>query len=53
MAHTLGWQGVFKMLAAVALLTGIAAAFFLVNQLRAATPSVVVGARVQGGGPSR
>jgi sugar phosphate permease len=30
----LGWQGVFHMLAAVALLTSVAAGFFLVNQLR-------------------
>ena len=31
---SLGWQGVFKVLAVVALLTSIAAAFFLANQLR-------------------
>jgi sugar phosphate permease len=36
LSHTLGWQGVFQMLAAVALLTGLVAAFFLVNQLRPA-----------------
>ena len=36
LSHTLGWQGVFIMLAAVALLTGLVAAFFLVNQLRPA-----------------
>ena len=39
LSHTLGWQGVFKMLAAVALLTGVVAAFFLVNQLRPAAPA--------------
>ena len=33
---TLGWQGVFWVLAAVALLTSVAAAFFLVDQLRPA-----------------
>jgi sugar phosphate permease len=33
---SLGWQGVFQMLAVVALLTSIAAAFFLIDQLRAA-----------------
>jgi OPA family glycerol-3-phosphate transporter-like MFS transporter len=32
----LGWQGVFKMLALVALLTSLAAGFFLVGQLRPA-----------------
>ena len=31
---SLGWQGVFKMLAVVALLTSLAAAFFLADQLR-------------------
>jgi sugar phosphate permease len=35
-SFTLGWQGVFKMLAAVALLTAAAAAVFLVSQLRPA-----------------
>ncbi len=39
LSYTLGWQGVFKMLAAVALLTAVAAAFFLVNQLRPAAPA--------------
>jgi OPA family glycerol-3-phosphate transporter-like MFS transporter len=38
--HTLGWQGVFKMLAVVALLTGIVAACFLVNQMRPAGTAV-------------
>jgi OPA family glycerol-3-phosphate transporter-like MFS transporter len=33
----LGWQGVFKVLALVALLTSLAAAFFLVDQLRPVT----------------
>ena len=33
---SLGWQGVFKMLAVVALLTSLAAAFFLADQLRPA-----------------
>ena len=33
---TLGWQGVFQVLAVVALLTSVAAVFFLVNQLRPA-----------------
>jgi OPA family glycerol-3-phosphate transporter-like MFS transporter len=37
-SYKLGWQGVFKMLAIVALLTGVAAWFFLVNQLRADVP---------------
>ena len=32
---SLGWQGVFKMLAIIALLTSMAAAFFLADQLRA------------------
>ena len=45
---TLGWQGVFKVLAVVALLTSVAAAFFLVDQLRpaaktAGSPLKVVG----------
>jgi sugar phosphate permease len=31
---SLGWQGVFKMLAVVAFLTSVAAAFFLADQLR-------------------
>jgi OPA family glycerol-3-phosphate transporter-like MFS transporter len=39
LSHTLGWQGVFKMLAAVALLTGLAAAVFLINQIRSAAPA--------------
>jgi OPA family glycerol-3-phosphate transporter-like MFS transporter len=39
MSYTLGWQGVFKMLAAVALVTGAVAAVFLLNQLRTATPA--------------
>jgi OPA family glycerol-3-phosphate transporter-like MFS transporter len=34
LSHELGWQGVFKMLAAVAFLTGVAAALFLIDQLR-------------------
>jgi sugar phosphate permease len=34
---TLGWQGVFKVLSIVALLTSVAAAFFLVDQVRPAT----------------
>jgi sugar phosphate permease len=33
---TLGWQGAFHVLAVVALLTSVAAGFFLVNQLRPA-----------------
>jgi OPA family glycerol-3-phosphate transporter-like MFS transporter len=33
---TLGWQGVFKVLSVVALLTSVAAAFFLVDQVRPA-----------------
>jgi OPA family glycerol-3-phosphate transporter-like MFS transporter len=33
-SQALGWQGVFKMLAGVALLTGVAAALYLVDQLR-------------------
>ncbi len=33
---TLGWQGVFKMLAVVAVLTSMAAAFFLLDQVRPA-----------------
>jgi OPA family glycerol-3-phosphate transporter-like MFS transporter len=36
LSRTLGWQGVFQMLAALALFTGLAAASFLVNQLRTA-----------------
>jgi len=59
LSHTLGWQGVFIMLTAVALLTGLAAAFFLVNQLRAAAPAAAaplevrgqtVGTQIDGGG---
>jgi OPA family glycerol-3-phosphate transporter-like MFS transporter len=34
LSQVLGWQGVFKMLAGVGLLTGFVAAFFLVDQLR-------------------
>jgi sugar phosphate permease len=34
---TLGWQGVFKALAVVALLTSVAAAFFLADQVRPAS----------------
>jgi sugar phosphate permease len=34
---TLGWQGVFRALAVVALLTSVAAAFFLVDQMRPVT----------------
>jgi sugar phosphate permease len=34
---TLGWQGVFRALAVVALLTSVAAAFFLVDQVRPVT----------------
>jgi predicted MFS family arabinose efflux permease len=52
-----GWQGVFKMLAVVALLTSLVAAFFLADQLRPTksthTPLMVdaksVGAEVKGG----
>jgi len=40
LSYTLGWQGVFQMLAAVALLTAVVAALFLVNQLR---PPVAAG----------
>jgi OPA family glycerol-3-phosphate transporter-like MFS transporter len=36
-SQSLGWQGVFKMLAVVALLTGLVAAIFLIIQLRPAT----------------
>jgi OPA family glycerol-3-phosphate transporter-like MFS transporter len=35
-SQTLGWQGVFRMLAGVALLTGLVAAGFLVDQMRPA-----------------
>ena len=38
---SLGWQGVFKMLAVVALLTSLAAAFFLADQLRPAKSTEV------------
>jgi OPA family glycerol-3-phosphate transporter-like MFS transporter len=48
LSYTLGWQGVFKMLAAVALLTAVAAAFFLVNQLRPAAPAAEVSLRAGG-----
>jgi sugar phosphate permease len=37
LAVNLGWQGVFKVLAVVALLTSVAAAFFLVDQVRPVT----------------
>jgi sugar phosphate permease len=37
---SLGWQGVFQMLAVVALLTGVAAAAFLITQLQHATKSL-------------
>ncbi len=54
---SLGWQGVFKMLAVVALLTSLAAAFFLADQLRpiksTQTPLLVdaksAGAEIKGG----
>jgi OPA family glycerol-3-phosphate transporter-like MFS transporter len=39
LSQTMGWQGVFRMLAGVALLTGLVAACFLVNQLRPAAPA--------------
>ncbi len=40
LSGSLGWQGVFQLLAVVAFLTGVAAAGFLVTQLqRAAKPS--------------
>jgi OPA family glycerol-3-phosphate transporter-like MFS transporter len=39
LSQTLGWQGVFRMLAGVALLTGLAAACFLVNQLGPVAPA--------------
>jgi OPA family glycerol-3-phosphate transporter-like MFS transporter len=38
MSSAIGWQGVFQILASVALLTGLAAAFFLADQFRAAVP---------------
>ena len=49
---TLGWQGVFKVLAVVALLTSVAAALFLVDQVRPASktagaPLKVVDAEVE------
>jgi OPA family glycerol-3-phosphate transporter-like MFS transporter len=33
-SHAMGWQGVFRMLAVVAMLTGVAAALYLVDQSR-------------------
>jgi OPA family glycerol-3-phosphate transporter-like MFS transporter len=39
LSQTLGWQGVFRMLAGIALLTALAAACFLVNQRRPAMPA--------------
>jgi OPA family glycerol-3-phosphate transporter-like MFS transporter len=36
LSTSVGWQGVFRMLAMVALVTGMAAALFVVDQLRAA-----------------
>jgi len=42
LSHTLGWQRVFNMLAAVALLTAVVAAVFLVNQLRPAAAAAEV-----------
>jgi sugar phosphate permease len=36
LSHTLGWQGVFRFLAGVAVLTALVAVCFLVNQLRPA-----------------
>jgi OPA family glycerol-3-phosphate transporter-like MFS transporter len=37
-----GWQGVFQILACVALLTGLAAAFFLADQFRVVVPAAQV-----------
>ena len=55
---SLGWQGVFKTLAVVALLTSLVAALFLADQLRPAKPTQVpltldtesIGAKVKGSG---
>jgi OPA family glycerol-3-phosphate transporter-like MFS transporter len=48
LSHTLGWQGVFRLLAGVALLTGLVAACFLANQLRPAEPADAVPLQVAG-----
>jgi OPA family glycerol-3-phosphate transporter-like MFS transporter len=39
LSNALGWQGVFQVLAGVALLTALVAAFFLANQLRPVSPA--------------
>jgi OPA family glycerol-3-phosphate transporter-like MFS transporter len=49
LSHTMGWQGVFKMLTAVAFLTGLVAAIFLANQLRLAAPAAELPLKI--GGP--
>jgi sugar phosphate permease len=51
-SNTLGWPGVFKMLAAVAALTGLAAWFFLVNQRRAEASAAVALAPLETVGPT-
>ncbi len=48
LSHTLGWQGVFKMLAVVALLTALVAAFYLVNQLLPARPAAEAPLKIGG-----
>jgi sugar phosphate permease len=46
LSYTLGWQGVFRMLAAIALVTGMVAAFFLANQLQAPASAAAAPLRV-------
>jgi hypothetical protein len=54
---SIGWQGVFKLLAMVALLTSLVAAFFLADQLRPVKATQIplmldvesAGAEVKGG----
>jgi OPA family glycerol-3-phosphate transporter-like MFS transporter len=48
LSRTLGWPGVFRMLAAVAVLTGLVAVSFLINQWR---PIPTTAAMPLGGGP--
>ncbi len=50
-SYTRGWQGVFQMLAAVALLTALAAWFFLVNQMRPAVAAAGIESDERGDAP--
>jgi OPA family glycerol-3-phosphate transporter-like MFS transporter len=51
LSESLGWQGVFLMLAGVAAATALVAAWFLVDQLRSSrpVPAPASGVEVEGG----